>query len=221
VVVLVGLSFGLAAPALGSLIDRGNGLIYDQDLNITWLQDANLVATNPFGLMQSATEFPTPGQIGSTALMNWFTANTWIAGMNAANYKGFNDWRLPTTAQPDASCSGQTIQPLGTGCIGSEMGHLFNVDGITAATSGLFSNVQIGFYWSGTEVATFPDVAWGLVFDSGIQGGSFKIAVASAWAVHSGDVVASVPEPSTMLLMGTGLLVLILYVWRRERLHQS
>ncbi len=30
-----------------------------------------------------------------------------------------------------------------------------------------------------------------------------------------------IPEPSTMLLFGTGLLVMMLYVWRRERLQQS
>ena len=30
-----------------------------------------------------------------------------------------------------------------------------------------------------------------------------------------------IPEPSTMLLFGTGLLVMIVYVWRRERLQQS
>jgi len=38
----------------------------------------------------------------------------------------------------------------------------------------------------------------------------------------NGDVtVAPIPEPSTLLLFGTGLLVMVLYVWRRERLQPS
>lgn len=34
------------APAGAGLMDRGNGLIFDDDLNVTWLKDANLAATN-------------------------------------------------------------------------------------------------------------------------------------------------------------------------------
>ncbi len=33
--------------------------------------------------------------------------------------------------------------------------------------------------------------------------------------------VAPIPEPSTLLLFGTGMVVMILYVWRRERLQPS
>jgi hypothetical protein len=32
--------------AQSALIDRGDGLIYDSDQNITWLQDANYAFTN-------------------------------------------------------------------------------------------------------------------------------------------------------------------------------
>ena len=35
------------------------------------------------------------------------------------------------------------------------------------------------------------------------------------------STTSPIPEPSTLLLFGTGLVVMILYVWRRERLHQS
>ena len=136
------------APAGATLIDRGNGLIYDDHLNITWLQDANLAATNQFGLIQSGSIIPSAGKIGSHGRMDWVAANNWVAGMNAANYKGFNGWRLPTTTQPDDGCSlqvpfaGHPDQGFFSGCTGSEMGHLFYGDGISFAAPGLFSNVH-------------------------------------------------------------------------------
>ncbi|MBI3571122.1 MAG: hypothetical protein HY082_08465, partial [Gammaproteobacteria bacterium] len=38
----LGLAFVSANTAQASLVDRGGGLIYDQDLNITWLANANV-----------------------------------------------------------------------------------------------------------------------------------------------------------------------------------
>ena len=39
---ILGISFLLfGSTASATLIDRGGGLIYDTDLDITWLQDAN------------------------------------------------------------------------------------------------------------------------------------------------------------------------------------
>jgi hypothetical protein len=74
----------VSAPGYADLINRGNGLIYDTVLNITWLQDANLAATNTFGIT------------GWNANRNsWDATQDWIAAMNAANYLGVSTWRLP------------------------------------------------------------------------------------------------------------------------------
>lgn len=54
-----------------ALYDRGNGLIYDDDLNITWLQYANY-----------------PGHT-----MTWDGAVAWVESLV---YGGYDDWRLPT-----------------------------------------------------------------------------------------------------------------------------
>ena len=72
--------------AKATLWDRGAGLIYDDGLNITWLQNSDLAATLTFDVEAITPE----GQ------MAWSTAVAWIAAMNEANYLGYNDWRLPS-----------------------------------------------------------------------------------------------------------------------------
>ena len=53
----------LAAPlANAALIDRGGGLIYDTDRDITWLQDANYAQTSGYD---------------GDGLMNWSAATAW------------------------------------------------------------------------------------------------------------------------------------------------
>jgi hypothetical protein len=72
---------------------------YDTALNITWLADASLAASNSFGLPRNDNNFATsPGIIGKGGAMDWFLAQDWIAAMNAANYLGVNNWRLPVIA---------------------------------------------------------------------------------------------------------------------------
>jgi hypothetical protein len=92
----------LPGTAGAALIERlGGDAYYDDVLDITWLADANLAATNQFGLTQSGDVFPVAGEVGSTGRMNWATANAWIAGMNAADYLGFDDWRQPVLSPID------------------------------------------------------------------------------------------------------------------------
>ena len=102
----------VASAADASLIDRGNGLIYDDVLNITWLQDAHLASTISFGVSGIADGSALYDPAGS---MTWDTSKLWIDAMNAANYKGFSTWRLPTVQpvngvsfQYDVSYDGST-----------------------------------------------------------------------------------------------------------------
>jgi hypothetical protein len=202
----------VAVPGLsfGALIDRGGGLIYDTDLNITWQADASLAISNTFGV---AGINPISGQ------MDWFTAQNWLSAMNAANYLGFNDWRLPTTLYPDPTCDSVSG---GVNCTGSEMGHLYyneiggvanqDIDITHNSNYELFQDIQANYYWSGTEYTQSPNdpngSAWRFYFYGGVQIQSDKADVNAVWAVRDGDV-APVPIPSALYLFGTGLLGLI------------
>jgi hypothetical protein len=191
----------LAAASYAALYDRGNGLIYDSDLNITWLADANLAASNTFGVSGITT-----GTLAGR--MTWNTAQAWIAAMNADNYLGFSDWRLPFTVWPDSTCSG------GYSCTGSDMGHLFYSElGGTAGNSiltstdpdlALFSNIVAGYYWSTDYLPSAPDTdAWTFTFGAGQQLAIAKTVTRNVWAVRTGDVVV-VPEPVSTILFVTG-----------------
>jgi hypothetical protein len=181
-------ALALPSAASASLINRGGGLIYDDVLDITWLQDANYAATSGFAAANAVDNGSSAtNNIFADGLMGWDAAVAWA---DALVFGGFDDWRLPLTLQPDPSCSNQTgdtpPQGFGLDCTGSEMGHLFNVDGITAAAPGLFNNVQSGFYWSGSEFAPNPSNAWNFNFDNGNRNTNDKNNELFAWAVRPG-----------------------------------
>lgn len=76
----------ISSGANAALESRLSGqAVYDTTLNITWLADANLAATNTFGV----------NYINPTGFMDSITADKWIQAMNVANYLGFDNWRLP------------------------------------------------------------------------------------------------------------------------------
>lgn len=201
--------------ANAALIDRDNGLIFDDDLGVTWLQNANLAATETFAVEN----------INPDGGMTWLTANEWIVAMNSVvnsdgsiGYKGFTGWRLPITVQPDTSCSKQDGDIYyGLDCELSEMGHLFNVEGVTSSTPGdYFENVQDNYYWSGT--AYNADFAWRFSFETGdqsLQDNSSILFKYYAWAVHDGDI-GLVPVPAAAWLFMSGLIGLVGFARRRH-----
>jgi len=198
-----------AEAALLSRDLNGTPVVYDTDLGITWMANANLAVSNQFGV--------TSGIIltGSAAgQMTWNTAQSWIAGMNAANYLGYNDWRLPITLPGDINCSSSQTNSIGYGCTGSEMGHLFYSElggtaGNNITTSGdpdlaKFQNIWPSYYWSTDYTPTSASGdAYAFNFNAGDQVASGKTATNNVWAVRTGDVL--VPLPATVWLFGTGL----------------
>jgi len=100
-----------ALPASAALVGRNLDsntatyeAFYDDVLDITWLADANLAKTQTFGV----------SGIASNGKMDWSEAGNWFTAMNAANYLGLNDWRLPTMV--DIGDDGCNETNAGTDC---------------------------------------------------------------------------------------------------------
>jgi hypothetical protein len=216
------LAWSFVMPADAALDSRTQNsvvvAVYDTDLGVTWLADANLAASNTFGVSGITT--------GTFAgRMAWDTAQSWITAMNTANYLGYNDWRLPTTQQPDASCSLSMANATGNNCIGSEMGHLFYSElsgtvGSFILSSGdpdlsKFQNIKPGYYWSTDYTpSTATTDAYEFNFNAGDQVGGFKGSSNNVWAVRTGDVV--VPLPATVWLLGSGLFGMFGLSWKNR-----
>ncbi|MBZ0071279.1 MAG: DUF1566 domain-containing protein [Gammaproteobacteria bacterium] len=233
--------------AEASLIDRGNGLIYDDVLDITWLQDARLAASATFG---------TPGirvdDAGNPGAMTWDTAFKWIEAMNHAGYKGFNNWRMPTVTpvngsyfQYDVSYDGSTDKGFNNTSTSNELSHLYYVglgnlglcstdnpvgsdsdscnqsvgDTWGLQNTGPFDNLIAGRYWTSVH-DTRPDQQRAFDLDAtfGQMGTGATNGYKFVWAVLDGDV-AAVPVPAAAWLLGSGLVAL----WGvgRSRRHTS
>ncbi len=205
-----------AASVDAALLSRLGGLaVYDTDLDITWLADANAAAGTIFD--DGASNIDGRLSIGN--------AKAWAASLTVG---GFNDWRLPFTLDPDSSCVGNatSLGAEGINCTGSELGHLFydelggtafvDILNSTDPDLALFSNIQAA-YWSGTEIASDTSLAWGMSYKVGLQAGTSKVNTSFAWAVRDGDVgtTGTVSEPSMLALLGIGMIGFTAY--RRNR----
>lgn len=219
--------------------DQNIDAYYDTVLDVTWLKDANLAASNSFGVS---------GIVQYVGVMSWGTATQWISAMNASNYLGHNEWRMPK------------IEPIGDGgysmcCSGfdgrfdfgynitspkSELAYmfyvnlvnlgLFDVNGNVQSEHGsiddplnmyddnLFDDIRWGWYWSGSQNHANGSI---MVFDiaNGEQTNRLAGGPNFVWAVHQGDIGLPVPVPEpktyTLLLLGLGLLIWVV----RRNLH--
>ena len=191
-----------ANAALTSIL--GGKAVYDSDLDITWLADANAGAGSVFD----------DGLNTNDGRMRQSNASAWAASLNV---DGVTGWRLPTTLHPDATCF--TISDsTGGDCTGSEMGHLFynelgGTENNSILTSGdpdleLFSNLQSFRYWSATDYPVSTLDSYVFAFNSGKQSFATKEAsVFYAWAVYDGNAeLAAVPMPAAVWLFGSGFL---------------
>ena len=195
----------LPFTANAALYDRGNGLIYDDVLDITWLQDGNYAKTSGYD---------------SDGLMTWSNAKTWAAQLE---YGGYDDWRLASAGNPPTTgynaTSGELgymfYNNLGNTAHTSILSHINFTDATPGGGTESFLNVQSAIYWLGEEYAPDTDRAWAFITSNGYQFGPLRSNGLSSWAVRAGDV-SEVPVPAAAWLFGTALLGLA-GVKRRHR----
>ncbi len=182
------LLLGLSTTAQALLYDRGNGMIYDDQLDITWLVDANYAAT------QWDESDGTQGD--RDGVMNWNQADLWA---RALEYGGNNDWRLPTTDVINY----MFYQNLG-GIADNSVLDATDPNGYLD----LIKNLKPEYYWSGLEDGENDEFTYAYLFsyEYGEWGSEGKSGSGYAWAIHPGDVgAAEVSEPGVLLLFGAGL----------------
>lgn len=192
--------FSTQAQADLTLLGQGTSvygtynLIYDADLDITWYD-----YTRPVNSWRNQVDL-------AEALSVTFGSNN------------YTDWRLPTALNRDG-----TGPCFGYGCTGSELGHLFYTElgnkgyceasgkcpqtGWGLTYTGDFKNLKPGFYWSATEYAHGSSLVWGFNIRSGYQENDLRGYSNYAIAVRPGLALA--PEPTSMVLFGTGGIVLV------------
>ena len=178
---------------------RQGGFVYDDVLDITWMQPSGFVAPNVTGPFRSANDaFGTIEWAKNLSIFDPSRNRTW------------DDWRLPSFSRSASDgvgnlggqraftfvdCSNATE----VACRDNEMGYMFHQNGISVSAPGPFVGLQAGKMWSSTEGTPTIKVYF---FDYGTgQGGSSdQNRAGMGWAVRDGDVGVGVATDGARIL---------------------
>ena len=231
-IALAGALMLLLGNAQATLHDRGGGLLYDDVLKITWLQDANYAQTSGYSF---------------DGTMNWAAGKAWADGLV---YAGYSDWRLATNSPVNGTLAGWNYNASNNGSTDwgfnitsthSEMSYMYYVNlglkgykspsGAAQSDYGIFGNgttggqknvgpvhnLQSGAYWSEARGVPGSDfLAWNFYMTIGEQGQKISsYGTSYSWAVRAGDVPA-IPEPESYALMLIGI-GMVGFATRRRR----
>ncbi|HLG95347.1 MAG TPA: IPT/TIG domain-containing protein [Bryobacteraceae bacterium] len=134
----------------GLQVNPDKQTVYDPITGITWLANANLAATNTFGLPRCTDPLTPPICVASDGAMTWNSAMQFLANMNAAAYLGQTKWQAPTIdgSCPGYACAG-TANPMGN-LFYDQFGLIAGISAVSIpnAPVGPFHNLQPYLYWS-------------------------------------------------------------------------
>ena len=192
----------ITLSANAALFYRGNGMIYDDTRDITWLRDANYAKTSGHD---------------PDGKMNWTEAIAWAAGLS---YEGYNDWRLPSAGDDPDYGYGIAIGELGamfynnlSNTAGQDPINVSFTDAAHGGVTKSFLNVQSDTYWYSQE-HSYDTYAWTFLTSNGYQDWLHKGNDYYSWAVRTGDV-PPVPVPEAAWLFAAALLGLAGVMRRR------
>ena len=204
-----------SAETYAALHDMGGGLLYDDVMDVTWLQDADYARTSGF---------KPNGKMPFADAVKWTSE---LVYHDPVRNKDITGWRLPKAGPVVGDkingrfCfDGSSDEGYGITSPRSELAYMFYVSlglkgyysakgDIQAADCGAAGNGKPGFtanvglvknlkshiYWSGTSVEPYTDRnAW--IFDTtfGYQNFYNKNDMLSPWPVHDGNVSGVAPR---------------------------
>jgi len=165
----------------GKIAGNPAGTVYDSVSNVTWLANANLAASNTFGIATCIDPLTPTICIAKDGAMTSDTATQFIANMNSTAYLGQKNWQIPPV-DPNCGTFGcsEPANPMGElyyGQFGLKQGMPVVIAPNTAV--GPFTNIQPYLYW-GCHAATIqsaceaqgpnPNQEWSFSFGSGFEG---------------------------------------------------
>lgn len=142
--------------------DPGVGTVEDTRTGLTWEKQSWDSSVHDHGLVYT-----------------WSDALSKIAALNAAEFAGFSDWRLPNRAELDSLVNSGTAFPA--------VDPSFNVScapGCTVLTCSCTSSER---YWTSTTLEPVPGYAWGVEFGLGEVKEAPKAETLHARAVRGGS----------------------------------
>ena len=211
--------FSVVSGQGAGLSHRPDATVYDANLNVTWLEDANFAASAT-GKSILAAQGVTG--VDPSGLMDYPTAVKFVQAMNSyqqmgsarLGYLGHSDWQLPATPAEDPTCTvhkGFDGNSFGPTCRQSDLGCLFYVGlGLTYPSSvapafknalGAVQNLHPSPYWSsssggGAGIQTFS-------FLTGMSGANTpRFNLLHLIALYRGVLPGSTPEPAASKTAG-------------------
>ncbi len=161
---------------LPRFVDNGDGTITDQTTGLTWAKQSDDASITDKDILYSWTATHPDGRRTGTLF------SMYLAALNASDFGGHRDWRIPTDAELRTILDPATPRP------GSPLVAVaFNQDCRPGCRVTQCSCTVANSYWTATTVPQSTDRAWYVSFNNGITGTALKAQQLYGRAVRGGS----------------------------------